>query len=94
MKCTECGREFVPDYYGEVVFDPYEEEDICPECQVVDLPEAQMQAWPEGPQPPHPSIVCSECDGGCNESCELCRGSGQYCPVCCCPIEECEFQEG
>lgn len=43
---------------------------------------------------PHPSIACPECDDVSNECCELCRGTDQHCPVCYCPAEECEFQEG
>jgi hypothetical protein len=34
MKCYECGREFAPEC---------SEEEICPECQVVDVPEAHME---------------------------------------------------
>lgn len=42
----------------------------------------------------HPCTACPECDDVSNECCRLCRGTDQYCPVCRCPAEECEYQEG
>lgn len=33
VKCTECGLEFTPDTF---------EEEICPECQCEDVPEAHQ----------------------------------------------------
>ncbi len=42
----------------------------------------------------HPCTACPECDDVSNECCELCQGTDNYCPVCNCPADYCEWQEG
>ncbi len=42
----------------------------------------------------HPHIACPECDDVQNDACEFCAGTDSYCPVCECPADDCEWQEG
>jgi hypothetical protein len=41
----------------------------------------------------HTSTACPECDDVSNECCRLCEGTDQWCPICRCPADQCEYQE-
>ena len=41
----------------------------------------------------HPCTACPECDDVENLCCPSCEGTDQYCPVCDCPAQHCDFQE-
>lgn len=68
---------------------------IGPEDNPADDHEPTQEEWDdyEGRRPSHPSTACPECDDLANECCELCEGSDNYCPICQCPADQCEFQE-
>lgn len=41
--------------------------------------------------PEHPCTACPECDDCPNSRCKLCEGTDEYCPICECPYDDCEY---